>query len=582
MTFADCNVTYHRNFNLNDIVTPVNVKVLTELLLQSSYDSAASNFLIQGFTYGFDIGYRGPLIRKDRSANLPFHVGNKLDLWNKVMKEVGLGRYAGPFEKEDIPYQNYIQSPIGLVPKAGNQTRLIFHLSYDFKEGKSVNYHTPKELSSVKYRDLDYAIKTCLKWGAHLTGGQRLIFCSHSDIRSAFRILPTSRGSWPWLLLKAQDPRTGVWYYFFDKSVPFGARISCALFQKFSDCLQHVVEFLTGKKMSVTNYLDDFLFVSATEQQCNYLVRTFIEMCSRLGVPTADDKTEWASTRTIFLGILILGDKFMLSIPDEKRVKALNMAKLFISKKRATVHELQRYTGYLNFLCKAIFPGRVFTRRMYAKFSFLNHKSYSGPLKSYHHVNLDCEFKNDCRTWVLFLDELSVNTVCRPFVDLTKVVSAEKLNFYTDSSAAESLGFGGIFNQSWFYGKWEPGYIRKYRPSIEYLELYAVVMGIFIWTEKLQNSRIVVFCDNQTVVRNLNTTTSGCKNVMYLLRLLVLNGLRHNIRVFGEWVEGAENTLSDHLSRQRIRKFKQLSPRADKFPQELSTALWPASKLWQK
>ena len=56
------------------------------------------------------------------------------------------------------------QSPIGLVPKAGNKMRLIFHLLYDFPDGsKSINHHTPEELCSVKYNDLDHAIKGCLK-----------------------------------------------------------------------------------------------------------------------------------------------------------------------------------------------------------------------------------------------------------------------------------------------------------------------------------------------------------------------------------------------------------------------------------
>ena len=79
------------------------------------------------------------------------------------MKEVRLGRVAGPFN--EVPFDNFIQSPIGLVPQAGgNQTRLIFHLSYDFKDGfRSVNYHTPREKCTVRYRDLDSAVRTYLK-----------------------------------------------------------------------------------------------------------------------------------------------------------------------------------------------------------------------------------------------------------------------------------------------------------------------------------------------------------------------------------------------------------------------------------
>ena len=49
------------------------------------------------------------------------------EMWSKVMKEVKGGLYADPFEKP--PFDNFIQSPIGLVPKDhGTKTRVIFHL----------------------------------------------------------------------------------------------------------------------------------------------------------------------------------------------------------------------------------------------------------------------------------------------------------------------------------------------------------------------------------------------------------------------------------------------------------------------
>ena len=134
------------------------------MLQNSQYDENESQFLVDGFTNGFDIGYDGPTKRSSTSDNLPFTVGNKVDLWNKLMKEVSLGHVAGPFD--EVPFEDFIQSPIGLVPKAGtDQTRLIFHLSYDFKSDghKSVNFHTPKDKCSVKYRDLDFAVRTYLQ-----------------------------------------------------------------------------------------------------------------------------------------------------------------------------------------------------------------------------------------------------------------------------------------------------------------------------------------------------------------------------------------------------------------------------------
>ena len=114
------------NFNLTDIVTPINWRVLEQLLNQANYCPIKSSKLVQGFRFGFDLGYEGPTKCRSSSKNLPFSVGNKNILWNKLMKEIKLGHVAGPYD--DIPFDYFIQSPIGLVPKDnGLQTRLIFH-----------------------------------------------------------------------------------------------------------------------------------------------------------------------------------------------------------------------------------------------------------------------------------------------------------------------------------------------------------------------------------------------------------------------------------------------------------------------
>ena len=75
------------NYGRQDIIMPVKVTWLKELLEQSSYDKQLTNQLIQGFTHGFDISYQGSLTK----------------LWNKVKKEVQLKRYAGPYEFNQLP-----------------------------------------------------------------------------------------------------------------------------------------------------------------------------------------------------------------------------------------------------------------------------------------------------------------------------------------------------------------------------------------------------------------------------------------------------------------------------------------------
>ena len=173
---------YYENFDLDNIVTPVNVKKLKDLLQVSGYDKKKSQFLIDGFTNGFSLEYHGPTNVQVRSKNLKLRgLGSKTTLWNKVMKEVKAKHYAGPFE--EIPYSTYIQSPVGLVPKDnGKSVRLIFHLSHPRRshEQISVNANTPRDLCRVQYPDFSKAISLYLKAG-------KSCFLSKSDMTSAFR-----------------------------------------------------------------------------------------------------------------------------------------------------------------------------------------------------------------------------------------------------------------------------------------------------------------------------------------------------------------------------------------------------------
>ena len=101
-------------------------------------------------------------------------------------------RFAGPYESP--PFEYYIQSPVGLVPKDdGKETRLIFHLSYP-RSGDSVNSLTPPEICKVKYSDFDDAVRCCIEEG---------IGCSiaKSDMSAAFRNLGIKNSHWPLLLM---------------------------------------------------------------------------------------------------------------------------------------------------------------------------------------------------------------------------------------------------------------------------------------------------------------------------------------------------------------------------------------------
>lgn len=56
--FAE-KVLWFENYDLRNIVTPVKVDVLEQLLKETNYPVKDTKFLINGFKNGFSLGYRG-------------------------------------------------------------------------------------------------------------------------------------------------------------------------------------------------------------------------------------------------------------------------------------------------------------------------------------------------------------------------------------------------------------------------------------------------------------------------------------------------------------------------------------------
>ena len=112
----------------------------------------------------------------------------------------------------------------------------------------------------------------------------------------------------------------------------------------------------------------------------------------------------------------------------------------------------------------------------------------------------------DLRMWLTFLNHPTV--FCRPFLDFSNFIIADEIDIYSDASGV--IGMGAICGESWMHQKWPSNFIKKFKPSIEYLELFAVTAAVLTWIQNLKNKRIILFCDNQSVVNMINLTTTSC------------------------------------------------------------------------
>ena len=175
-------------------------------------------------------------------------------------------------------------------------------------------------------------------------------------------------------------------------------------------------------------------------------------------------------------------------------------------------------------------------------------------------------------------------------MDFDNIWTPEQLDWYTDASKNPKLGFGGIFGQEWFAIKWQEmdgldtNFLIKKDPSIQYLELYAVTASVLLWVHKVKNRRIKLYCDNKSAVDMINGNTSSCKNCMVLIRIIVLESMKFNVRIYAEHVKTDDNFLADALSRFQFGRFqKDLDKLGRQVNQEglcVPNRIWPISKIW--
>ena len=145
------------------------------------------------------------------------------------------------------------------------------------------------------------------------------------------------------------------------------------------------------------------------------------------------------------------------------------------------------------------------------------------------------------------------------------------------SDASGKLGFSALCNHSWMFGEWNKNFLKQQKPSIEYLELFALVAGVI---HRYSNKRACLYCDNIAVVHMVNNTSAKCRNCMILLRIFVLKCLKENVKVSAQYASSQNNGLTDSLLRLDFEWFRRLGPDMEKNPTAPPAQIWPVEQIW--
>ena len=248
------------------------------------------------------------------------------------------------------------------------------------------------------------------------------------------------------------------------------------------------------------------------------------------------------------------------------------MIEQFLGKKKATVLQFQKLCGSLNFLFRCLVPGRAFLRRLYLS------GNGSTVLKQHHNIRITAENKQDLKTWKFFLSR--PDAFYREFL-IPQIHTATELDMYSDASRNFKLGFGAYCGPEWTVGQWDEQFCIAKQPSIEYLDLFGVTVVVLNWLKLFKNMRIVLFCDNEAVMSMINNSSSKCKNCMVLVRMIVLESLVYNTRVFARYVKSKDNEKADAISRLQWSRFWKIAGNSvNRHPTAVPECMWPMQKIW--
>ena len=500
-----------------DITTPVHANRLWDCL----EGNPNRDFIVSGFKSGFRIGIC-------RSPNVPvnnINIGrlktkNRKAVIDKLNVELSQGRILGPFSYPPLDYATY--SPLYAIPKSEpGKYRLIHDLSKP--AGCSVNENIPDNLKTVYYCTV-MQVAEFLKTEQEL--GQNSYHMAKVDLKDAYRCCPIHKEDWRYLGMQFEDK------FLIDTCLPMGLGTSCKIFQSISDSLCWIFRN-EHPECKIFSYLDDFLVLAPTKEQCQTGLSGLLHQLEYLGFPVSPSKTVSACTHIEFLGLGLDCKTMSFFVPDKKREKITAEIDKFLSSKSQRVHAFQKLVGKLTFLCMTFLPGKALLSNMY--------HSLSGVLSSqgWAQRRITNDVRSDLAMWKSFLAQ----TEGKPF----RFVFPSASDTTMTSDASGAVGYGCVMERFWFSGLWNDEWWSK--QNIALLELIPIYIGTQLWMQKLSNSTITVLTDNESLVAMINTFFSRERTINKALKYLAAFCMNHNIVLQAHHLAGKNNVLADKLSR---------------------------------
>ena len=316
------------------------------------------------------------------------------------------------------------------------------------------------------------------------------------------------------------------------RAMPFGLTTAPLVFTKL---LQVVVSYLHSRSIDVHIYFDDSLMLHMVRESLRRDTRMVLKLLLKVGFIPSREKSEVSPSQDfVFLGYRFNTVLGIVLPPEDKFVKAQDLALAFINMSQVQVRWFLRFLGYLNSLADVVPLGRLHIRPL-QMFLLSNWVPASRDWEAV--LPLTQSVKDFASWWTLRDNVLAGVPLRRPSPTMT---------LYTDASMT---GWGAYLDGHVRSGEWTREQVSEH---INVLEMRAVLLALQSLRELLRSQVVCLATDNSTVVAYLEKQGGTRSHVLCALAIKVLLLCREiDLTMQVKHLPGSLNILADTLSRRR-------------------------------
>uniref|UniRef100_A0A1Y1N1R8 Reverse transcriptase domain-containing protein n=2 Tax=Photinus pyralis TaxID=7054 RepID=A0A1Y1N1R8_PHOPY len=373
---------------------------------------------------------------------IAFHISNLLDL--------------GAIVKCDFVHNQFL-SGIFLVPKSDGTSRLILNL-------KNLN----KYINTSHFKMEDWRTVSCLL--------RRNMFMATLDIKDAYYHIPIHKDSRKFLRFLFK----GQLYEF--TCLPFGLCTAPLIFTKI---LKPIFGRLRSKGLLSVTYLDDFLLLGDSYENCSLNVSSTRSLLCELGFIVNDVKSQLIPSKVCtFLGFCFDSVNMTIGLPEKKIASLLALLNSFDYGYEYSLRNFARLVGKLVSSCPAVRFGWVHFKS-FERFKFIqlivNNKSFDDMF------TFPVSLARDLIWWKT---NLMISTPIRTY--------RYALEIFSDAS---KTGWGVCCQGKTARGVWT---VFEQTLHINSLELLAAFYGLICFAFDYSNCEILLRIDNKTAIAYIN------------------------------------------------------------------------------